>query len=309
MLIWNTVALDPPLHRCVISMAQLAGHRADAAPGPYDFSIGHGVGVHILRTHVNVENVQGARDYAFMPGDQTLGTHLRTLQLASGLSYDAIAQRGGWRGRSGVQRYFHPDYDDKFLPRAVADKLALAFEGTSVSRADIMALAGMPEGNAQVRHFEGAADVRVDRDLPIYGTALGAPRDLNGKAVEQTMLNTGDVIGHIARPPILRNVKYAYALYVQGQSMSPRFDDGQLIIATDGRYTRPPSVTDDVVVYLRDMEQDDGETANAVLVKKLIRKTATYYEFEQFEPRLTFRIESDKVLRLDRVVPWSEILS
>lgn len=289
-------------------MAQLTGYRADATTGLDYLCVGHNADVRTLRTQVNVENVRTPHDYARMSDDRSVGGKLLKLKDRSGLSLDAIAERAGYAGRSSVQRYFDEAFDAEFLPPKIAVKIAKAFEGTAVGPEPILALAGMPPQNATPAKFEGAPDVRIERDLPIYGTALGAPRDLAGHAIEQTMLNTGEVVGHIPRPSILKGVQGAYALFVHGSSMSPRHDPGETLVVTDSK-VRPPRIGDDVVVYMRDMECDDGETACAVLVKRLARRTATYVELEQFNPPMTFKVEADKVLKIDRVVPWSEILS
>lgn len=290
-------------------MAQLASYRANAPALPDDFSVGHVDVVRMLRTHVNVENVRRFGEFARMSEQLTIGAQLRALQEQSGLSYDAIAKRAGYNGRSSVQRYFSQDYDPKFLPLSVAEKLALAFEDTEVGRDAIMALAGMPERNARVVKFEGATAVQLPRDVPIFGTSLGASLDFDGRGVEQTMLNSGETIGYLPRPTVLNGVRSAYGLYVQGSSMSPRYEDGETIFVTNSKQARPPRIGDDVVVYLRDCEEDDGDRASAVLVKRLVRRTASYVELEQFNPGVTFRLDANKVLRMDRVIPWAELLS
>lgn len=309
MLVRDAIPLKPSLDCRVIAMAQLAGYRADTTTRANEVCVGHGEVVRTSRTLVNVENVHGAREKSRMVDKPTIGSQLRSLQEAAGLSYDAIATKAGYSGRSSVQRYFSPDYDPDYLPPLIARKLADAFEGTRIDRASIMALAGLPETNATVRKLEGSGEQRTQRNLPIYGTALGAPQSFDGKAVEQTMLNSGEVIGHVERPPVLNGVRDAYALYMQGSSMSPRYDDGEFVVVTHGRFYRPPAIGDDVVVYFRHEEHDDGESAQAVMVKRLVRRTAQFFELEQFNPPLTFKVEADRVLRLDRVMPWSEILS
>lgn len=292
----------------MISMAQLSGYRADAPTGLYDLCIGHDADVRKQRTQVNVENVRTLPDYAFMPDDRTVGGQLLRLKDRTGLSLDEIAERAGYAGRSSVQRYFDEAFDAEFLPPKIAHKLAKAFADTVVGPDPVLALAGMPVENATPARYEGAPDIHLEEDLPVYGTALGAPRDLQGEAIEQTMLNSGETVRHIPRPSVLKRVRGAYALYVQGSSMFPRHDHGDTLVVTDGKY-RPPRIGDDVVVYMRDLESDDGKRACAVLVKRLVRRSATFIELEQFNPPLVFRVEADKVLKIDRVVPLSEILS
>lgn len=287
-------------------MAQLARYGADASTRFDDVSVSHDGFVRHLRTLVNVENAQEIRQTEVMDGNNTIGEQLRRLQERAGLSYDAIARKAGYRGRSSVQRFFSPDYAPQYLPLSVAERLAAAFEETSVGRDPIMALAGLPEKNATTVQYEGQSLAKLLRDVPVYGTALGASRDFDGTAIEQTTLNTGEIIAFFQRPTMLNGRTNVYGLYIQGSSMSPRFEHGESAFVERGR---PARIGDEVVVYLRDKEEDDGERAAGVLVKRLVRNSASYVELEQFNPPVTFKIERENIVRIDRVIPWAELLS
>jgi len=161
-------------------------------------------------------------------------------------------------------------------------------------------LTDVPESNAAPVHFEGASIERLPRDMPVFGTALGAEMIVEGEAIEQTMLNSGDVIEYRKRPIIANGVDRIYGLYVQGSSMYPAHRDGAFLYAQRGASLR---IGDDVVVYLRPQnEEDDGARATHVLIKRLIRRSAQYVELEQFQPAKTFRIAMGSVLRIDRVL-------
>lgn len=291
----------------MISMAQLARYRADTPALKNDLCIGHIPSVRSLRTPVNVENVRSMLHFPFMMGTQeTIGEQLRRLQERAGLSYEAIAKAAGYSGRSSVQRFFSPDYTPTYLPLTVAERLARAFESTEVGREPILALAGLPRSNAKVITFEGAGLDRMTRDVPVYGTALGASHEFNGQAIEQTTLNTGEVIGYFQRPTILNGRANVYGLYIQGASMSPRFEHGESAFVEKGK---PPRIGDEVVVYMRCPETDDGATASGVMIKRLARMAADYVELEQFNPPVTFKVDRSRILRIDRVIPWAELLS
>lgn len=189
-------------------------------------------------------------------------------------------------------------------------------QALQVSREEILAHAGVigatsageVESNAIPFRMEGASAERMRDDLPIYGTALGAALEIDGEAIEQTTLNRAEVVQYAKRPVLLNGKAHAYGLYVSGSSMEPRHRDGEIVLADPkGRLHSG----DDVIVYLRPLtpEEDDGETARAVLVKRLVRRTSTYVELEQYQPAKVFRIEMAQVVRIDRVIPWSELLS
>ncbi len=154
------------------------------------------------------------------------------------------------------------------------------------------------------------APTDMDKDIPVYGTALGgelrihdAPEE--GQAIELTDLNSGEVIDFLRRPPALKRNRKVYGLYVVGSSMDPVFESGSAIVIEP---TRPPAIRDYVVVYLRDRTNDDDGLAAAVLIKRLVRRSASYIELEQFNPAGTFRVPAQDVRAMHRVLSITEML-
>lgn len=147
----------------------------------------------------------------------------------------------------------------------------------------------------------------MPRDIPVYGTALGGDQTFwsehDGEvAVEQTDLNTGEVIDYFRRPPALRERRDVYMLYTAGSSMAPAYDEGSPI-PVDPK--RPPVVGNYVVVYLRDRTD---EFAAGVLIKRLVKRASDHIELEQFNPPAVFRLEAKKYMAVHRVMPWEEVL-
>jgi phage repressor protein C with HTH and peptisase S24 domain len=202
-----------------------------------------------------------------------------------------------WAEESGVNRGFFTNLKSKGgSPRSENLRKLLAFIGKT--EADLYR--DTPEPNARTVQFEGAADIDLREDMPVFGTALGAERVIEGDAIEQTYLNSGQVIEYRRRPHMLKGVERVYGLYVQGLSMYPVFRDGAFLYV---QKEAPLRVGDDVVVYLRPLDDtDDGEAASKVLVKRFVKRTAQFVELEQFNPALTFRIAMSEVLRVDRVL-------
>lgn len=242
----------------------------------------------------------------------TVGETLLALKQRASLPLEAIASRAGYRGKSSIQEYFKPEYVGPLGSRA-AQKLAdgLAGAGTPpIDRNQVLALASLPASNAQTVQYEGSSFERMSEDLPIVGTALGGAVHIDGEAIEQTMLNRGEIIGYAKRPTMLNGREDAYGLYVQGSSMVPVHSEGAFLVV---ERKRPPRIGDDVVVYLRASgqqdEADDGQRARAVLLKRLVRRTASYIELEQFNPPLTFKVAADDAMRVDRVMDLSDLLT
>lgn len=86
------------------------------------------------------------------------------------------------------------------------------------------------------------------KDIPILGTAAGS----DGTGALQL---SNDTIGYAYRAPSLTGRNGVYALYVQGDSMEPKLNQGDLIIVDPNI---PPKAGDDVVVSLK--ENKNGDT-------------------------------------------------
>lgn len=228
---------------------------------------------------------------------------IRDLKEFTGLAPSRIAKEIGVAATT-ITRPYNGDHGT-VLSRATVDKLRTRWPDFPGWPAEVT-----PEPNAIVQKFEGATLERMRQDLPILGTALGADRVVDDQAIEQTDLYTGEIIGFAKRPAVLDGRADAYGIYVQGSSMEPVHPDGSLILV-DAR--RPPRVGDDVVVHLRMSgeadEADDGETSRTVLVKRLVRRSASHVELQQFTPPMTFTIAAKDILRTHRVLTMADLLS
>lgn len=121
--------------------------------------------------------------------------------------------------------------------------------------------------------------------------------------IEQTLFEPGHVIQLIERPPALRGVPGAYAIYFHGSSMEKRFFQGEIGIVSP---TPPPGPGDFVVAQLND---GTSEEVVHVLVKQLVRITSAYVEFEQFNPALRFRVDRKRITRMHRILGPTELFT
>jgi phage repressor protein C with HTH and peptisase S24 domain len=158
--------------------------------------------------------------------------------------------------------------------------------------------------NATPATIETVPPQGLSRDMPMYGSALGAEEVLEGEAIEQTTLNRGEIVEYKRRPPGLAGRSDVYGLYVQGSSMSPRYEDGEIIFVES---RRRPAIGEDGVIYLK-MPGHEEDLVASVLVKRVVRKTANYLELEQYGPPRTFRIPMDRIERMDRVLSLNDLL-
>lgn len=250
-----------------------------------------------------------------MVNEQTIGEKLMEIRARTDMSLTAVAKAAGYAGRSSVQDFFVRHYNPAYLDREIAGRLAKAFVGKGqppVQEEEIMALAGLPPTNAAEPFDLGERTGQIGampRDIPIYGTALGGEIEFdqtNGDgvlSVEHTELDQSEVVGYLRRPPSLEGRQGLYGIYVQGSSMHPRFADGEAALVDP---KRPPMIGDDVVVQLACPED---ERVTHVLIKRLVRRSASFVELEQFSPALTFRVETARIQCIHRIVPVGELFS
>lgn len=143
-------------------------------------------------------------------------------------------------------------------------------------------------------------------DLPVLGTAHGGTVSIidgnSDTKVEQTLFEPTQIIRYITRPRALTDARDAYAIYVEGESMYPRFGPGEMAVV-DPRV--PPRIGDDVIVQLSENGDDE---IHAILIKRLVRRSASFVELEQFNPQAVFRIDAMRVKRLHRICPAGDLL-
>lgn len=180
--------------------------------------------------------------------------------------------------------------DDRRRP--ADDKLSAAPIGVAEDTAPFL--------RPNARYAGPAPDITTwPRDLPVYGTAIGGSEEHG--AFE---FNTGDKIDHIRRPPVLSGVAEAFAIYLVGPSMEPRFRDGAPILVHP---KRPPRPGDDVLVELHPT-QDGGP--HPALVKRLVSRTDTRLRLQQFNPPSdNIIMPMRRVLKIHRIVPPEDYLT
>jgi phage repressor protein C with HTH and peptisase S24 domain len=135
------------------------------------------------------------------------------------------------------------------------------------------------------------------RDLPVYGTAIGGQEKNGGFD-----FNTGDIVDYIRRPPRLHGVKTAFAVYLIGTSMEPRFREGAPVLVHPGLQAKPG---DDVLVEFKPATEGAPHPG---LVKRLVSQTETRLRLQQFNPPDdNIIVPMKRVLRLYRVIPYEDL--
>jgi SOS-response transcriptional repressor LexA len=143
------------------------------------------------------------------------------------------------------------------------------------------------------------------KPVPLLGTAYGGEWS---DGVEMTELHLSDVLDYLARPPSLDGDKDSYAVEIVGDSMAPRFEPRERVWVSPRSPVRPG---DDVIVQLRNGRPSANEERNPnpdfadrvtmVLIKRLVRRTPSQVELQQFNPAETFSVPAERIAAIHRV--------
>lgn len=151
----------------------------------------------------------------------------------------------------------------------------------------------------------------LPRDIPVFGTAEGAARpvDDDGETIltDAMTMDQDEVVEYRLRPSSLIGKRNIYALYVVGDSMAPWKEAGELIYI-DGN--RAPAINDYVVIQCRNgfVEHADEHRIVRTMVKRLVKRSSTWVELQQYNPPQTFRIATDTIERIHRVMRLDELV-
>lgn len=136
----------------------------------------------------------------------------------------------------------------------------------------------------EVRSDKGMAE----RDVPVYGRAQGGPDGM--------FEFNGEIMGWATRPVSLIGVREAYAIYVDGESMYPRYKPGETVWIHPGR---PFGRYDDVIVQLHPDEEDGVPFG---FIKEFRAWTQTHLVLFQHNPSGEVRYARERVKSVHRIV-------
>lgn len=221
---------------------------------------------------------------------------LKALREQTGLSMRAVADALGWT----LTRYQH--YEDRYkraylpveLARALAElfgrhgvdpRLVLELAGFQVPTPARPPAAGRPQfGDPSV--VVGTVPHASTRDLPVMGTVKGGS--------EGFYFNEGEPKEFVSRPSGLDGVANAFALYVDGDSMEPRYLAGEILYVNPNR-----PITRNCFVAV---ELQDGQG----MIKQFLRRSDDQLVLRQFNPPKDIRLVSREVKRMYRITGASE---
>lgn len=135
------------------------------------------------------------------------------------------------------------------------------------------------------------ASIQKGIKIPLYGSAVGGEDG-------QFILN-GNKLDDILAPPSLTGIGEAYAVQIAGDSMSPRYEDGETVFVNPKR--RP--VKGDYVIAQIHLDETSPPHA---YIKRLIRRTEKELVLEQFNPQRLLTFDGNQVASVHYVLRSGE---
>jgi phage repressor protein C with HTH and peptisase S24 domain len=210
--------------------------------------------------------------------------------------------RSGWATKAGIPRNIFNDIKRHGNPkRATLEKLLGAI-GWSLDRfeaeAGLYPVQSEVRGAGAVGFLEMSDLVFGDKPLaplPLYGAAIGGEMGDHEEHFQMTELDLSEVLDYLRRPASLADDSDSYALTIVGDSMWPRFKPGERVGVSPKAEIH---IGDDVIVQLRGNGDD---RIRRVLIKELVRRTATYIELKQYNPTSILRVERKQIAAMHKV--------
>ncbi len=219
----------------------------------------------------------------------SLGERLRARRSELGLSQAELATAAGM-SQQGVVSIEGGDVQRPRRLMELADVLQVSVDwllngtGTPGSARPVSSVRLAPETDQLAL---GA------KDVPIMGTSVG------GKDGEFYL--NGETLDYARRLPGISRNKNVFGVHVEGDSMSPKFEAGELVYASPGR---PPAPGDYIIIELT---PTSGERAGPAYIKRLARRTGTRLVCEQFNPAGQVEYDAREVKAIYRIIPLAEL--
>ena len=145
----------------------------------------------------------------------------------------------------------------------------------------------VPPSETPPRNAEIGGPARFGARIPAYGQAVGG-RD------GEFILN-GNRIVDVLAPPSLQGVPDAYAVYVVGDSMEPRYFAGEAVFVNP----RLPVRRGHFVVA--QIAVQEGEPPHAY-IKRFVAREERLLRLEQFNPRKALEFPVGRVISVHRII-------
>jgi phage repressor protein C with HTH and peptisase S24 domain len=221
-------------------------------------------------------------DEGMAPADDWF-TRLKEEITADGRSNKVLSLAAGL-GQNYVQQMIAKDQPPK-IPTLEKLLVVLGADAARRVRPDSAAASEVREANISLPSMPL-------KDVPVLGTAAG------GDYAKGAFQLTPDAVDYVRRPPGLMNAKEIYALYVEGSSMVPRFEPGELIYVNPNRPVRPGD-------YVVIQEPVDEDTTRG-FVKQFVKRSGEWVVVRQLNPAGEMRFKPQ--VKVHRVLTVTDLM-
>jgi hypothetical protein len=197
-----------------------------------------------------------------------------------------------WAVSAGVSRTIWADLKRHGNPsRRTLEKL-LAAAGSSLAEFEALCVgAGVPWGEGSGTLAESGRGWRSAplAPIPLIATSIAGEWGGSGTGIPLLAVDRSNPAGKVDRPAALAGDRDAYAVTMVRESMWPRFRAGRRLLVWPAA---PVAVGDDVLVEL---------VAGRMLIGELVGRSTGSIELRQFNPNVTFPVDSADVVAIHKV--------
>ena len=204
---------------------------------------------------------------------------------ALGLNYRTYA--GHENGNRGIGREALQLYTKRF--HVSAEQLLTGNE----TQSDQSSQENAPANDVRPANIALPNRYSMPQDVPVMGTAAC-------NAEHGAFKLDSSIIDYVRRPPGLAATKDVYALYVEGDSMEPKFVSGDLVFVHP---RKPVRIGDPVVVQILKGESEQIEAMIAVLAKR----TAQEVFLQKYNPNKIITVENKFIVAIHKILIMNEL--
>jgi phage repressor protein C with HTH and peptisase S24 domain len=216
-----------------------------------------------------------------------IATRIKQVRTDAGLSQQGFADRLGRASRGAVGNWERGLGIKRENLQAVAEKFRVSFEWLATGKGNPQA-GSTSKANETPNALIGDKLAERGEYIPLYGHAVGG---LDGEFI----LN-GNKLDEILAPPGLSPARGAYAVTCAGESMEPRYFDGETVFVDPLRRARRG---DFVVAQIRNPNEGQPPLA---YIKRFVRHNDNELILEQFNPVKELRFAHTDVVSVHFIV-------
>jgi phage repressor protein C with HTH and peptisase S24 domain len=149
-----------------------------------------------------------------------------------------------------------------------------------------------PSGNTRPANVRMPARTEMPRDIEVRGTAAGS--------MAGAFQFEDQVVDYVARPPGLAGASGVYGLYVEGYSMVPEHNPGDLRFVSAHKKV---NIGDSVVITAQYSEHGPVES----FIKRLVKRSGTTITVEQFNPKAQLEFNLQYVKSVHKVLTVNDL--